>query len=75
MRWLPASLVLVMIALHQDFWFWTDKTLVLGFVPVGLAYHLGYSVLASLTMWVLVRAAWPAQLEQHEPAAADNVEP
>jgi hypothetical protein len=54
---------LAMMAVHQDFWNWRDATLVFGFVPVGLAYHLGYSILASVVMAVLVRRAWPAHLE------------
>jgi hypothetical protein len=57
-------LVVIMVALlHQDFWLWTDKRLVLGFLPIGLAYHIGYSFLAALTMGLLVRFAWPTQLE------------
>jgi len=56
-------MVAAVILLHQDFWFWTDKTLVLGFLPIGLAYHVGFSFLAAAAMWVLVRFAWPASLE------------
>ncbi|MCZ7644099.1 MAG: DUF3311 domain-containing protein [Planctomycetota bacterium] len=56
--------VAAMVALHHDFWFWTDKRLVLGFLPIGLAYHLGYSVLASLAMLGLVRLAWPKDLDE-----------
>jgi hypothetical protein len=33
----------------------------------GLTYHLGYSVLAAITMALLVRFAWPAHLENEEP--------
>jgi hypothetical protein len=64
MRWLLVLGVLLVILIHQDVWFWKDRTLVFGFLPVGLAYHVGYCLLASLTMWVLVRYAWPSQLEQ-----------
>jgi uncharacterized protein DUF3311 len=66
MRWLLALGVIMVILLHQDSWFWRDHSLVFGFLPVGLAYHVGYCLLASLTMWVLVRHAWPEQLEQVE---------
>lgn len=68
MKWRLVLLVLVVIVLHQDVWFWTDKTLVFGFLPIGLAYHGFYSLLASATMWVLVRYAWPSDLERMEPA-------
>ena len=64
MNWLLAAWVAVLIALHQDFWFWTDKTLVFGWLPIGLAYHAGYAVVAALTMAVLVKAAWPKALDE-----------
>lgn len=67
MRWLLTSLVVIVVLLHQDFWLWTDRSLVFGFLPVGLAYHLGYAILASLTMALLVRYAWPRQLERTTP--------
>jgi hypothetical protein len=66
MKWLLVLWVIVVIALHQDIWFWTDKTLVFGFLPVGFAYHIGYSFLAAVTLWILVRFAWPRQLEEGE---------
>jgi hypothetical protein len=56
--------VVGLYALHQDFWFWrTARPLVLGFVPVGLFYHACFSAAAALLMWLLVRFAWPAHLE------------
>jgi hypothetical protein len=63
MKWLLALVVIVVALLHQDFWLWDDKSLVFGFLPIGLAYHIGYSFLAALTMWMLVRFAWPTQLD------------
>lgn len=63
MKLLLAAVVVVVVLLHQDFWFWNDKRLVLGFLPVGLAYHVGYAFLAAATMWLLVRFAWPARLD------------
>ena len=66
MKALFAVLIVIVIALHQDIWFWTDKTLVFGFLPIGLAYHAFYSILAALTMALLVRFLWPAHLEEAE---------
>jgi hypothetical protein len=67
----PLLLVLLVLAvyvLHQDFWNWKKvEPLVFGFLPVGLAYHAGFSVLASITMAILVRFAWPAHLEKIQP--------
>ena len=49
--------------LHQDLWLWTDGTLVFGFLPAGLAYHVGFS-LATAGLWGLaIRFAWPKDLE------------
>jgi hypothetical protein len=53
--------------LHQDLWNWKNADLVFGFVPVGLAYHAAYSILAAIMMAILVKFAWPAHLEQSEP--------
>ncbi len=73
MKWLLTFLVLIVAALHQDFWLWKNKSLVFGFLPIGLAYHLFFSILAAFTMWVLVRFAWPQHLEQFE--SADRIPP
>jgi uncharacterized protein DUF3311 len=67
MKPLLALVVAAVVILHQDFWLWDDRTLVFGFLPAGLVYHLGYSVLAAATLWVLVRFAWPRHLEEDEP--------
>ncbi len=61
-------LVAVVYVLHQDFWNWRRyEPLVFGFLPVGLAYQAGYSLLASATMAVLVKFAWPSHLEEAPP--------
>lgn len=57
--------VVVLYFLHQDFWFWrTAYPLVFGFIPIGLFYHAGFSVAAAILMWLLVKFAWPAHLEE-----------
>lgn len=57
-------LAVILLALHQDFWFWDDhETLVLGFIPIGLAYHAGFS-LAAAGLWALANHfAWPHDVE------------
>jgi hypothetical protein len=51
-------------ALHQDVWFWREaRPLVFGVLPIGLFYHIAYTVAASALMLVLVRWYWPAHLE------------
>ena len=71
------ALVVAMYVLHQDFWNWQRiEPLVFGFLPIGLAYHAAYSILAAGMMAVLVRFAWPRHLEKVEPhtASADQLE-
>ena len=44
-------MVLLVYALHQDFWNWKKyEPLLFGFLPVGLTYHIGYSIAASIMM-------------------------
>ena len=71
-KWALVALVLVVYVLHQDSWNWTNKELVLGVLPVGLAYHAFYSCLAATMMFVLVRLAWPAKLEAEIEALGDK---
>jgi hypothetical protein len=60
-------LILVLYALHQDVWNWREaRPLVFGFLPVGLAYHVAYSVAASVLLWALVKWAWPTHLEEDD---------
>jgi hypothetical protein len=57
-------LVLLVYLLHQDSWNWNRaEPLIFGFLPIGLAYHAAFSVLAAILMAVLVRFAWPAHLD------------
>lgn len=72
MKWLLVAMVLLVYVLHQDNWFWHDRTLIFGVLPVGLAYHAGFSVLASITMALLVRYAWPADIERSVPEGAEQ---
>jgi hypothetical protein len=62
-------LIIGVYLLHQDFWNWNKtEPLVFGFLPVGLAYHAGYSIVAAILMAILVKVAWPKHLENVEPA-------
>ncbi|MBI3269027.1 MAG: DUF3311 domain-containing protein [Planctomycetes bacterium] len=72
MRRLLTALVLALIVLHQDFWLWKDARLVFGFLPAGLAYHAAYSVAAAGLLALLVRFAWPHDLEAIETPLAGS---
>ncbi len=54
---------MVLAVLHQDFWLWDDGSVLLGFLPAGLAYHAGYSLAVGVFWWLVVRFAWPAGLD------------
>jgi hypothetical protein len=59
-----ATIVFIVLAiLHQDFWNWENTSLVLGFVPVGLAYHAGYSIAAAIFWFFVSKFAWPSRIE------------
>jgi hypothetical protein len=54
-----AILVLTLLVLHQDNWFWSDGTLILGFMPVGLLWHACISIAAASTWFLATKIAWP----------------
>jgi hypothetical protein len=54
----------VVIVLRHDYWNWdTPYPLLFGFLPVGLWWQGMVSVLACVMMWLMVRFAWPQELE------------
>ena len=63
-RLLYAALLLLFI-LHNDLWLWDEPQFVLG-LPAGLTYHIGYCIVVSLVMALLVRHAWPRHLDDRE---------
>ena len=69
MRFILASVVIAVYFLHQDLWFWrTARPLVFGFLPIGLFYHPVFCILCSAVMVLLVKFAWP--LDLNSPASA-----
>jgi hypothetical protein len=63
MRKLVFILAIALFILHQDWWLWADGELVLGFVPIGLAYHALFSILAGVVWALAVKFAWPSDIE------------
>ena len=53
------GIVVLLIVLHQDLWFWEDGTLVGGVMPVGLFYHACLSIAAAATWFLATKFAWP----------------
>jgi hypothetical protein len=59
------TLTAAMAVLHQDFWNWRTATpLAFGFMPAGLFYHACYTLGCIVLVAMLVRFAWPAELER-----------
>jgi hypothetical protein len=56
----------LLFLLHNDWWFWSDGSIVLG-LPVGLLYHVLYMLATAAVMAFVVRFAWPGRLEVDEP--------
>ena len=57
--------VIALYFLHQDVWFWrTARPFVLGFLPIGLAYHAAFCLASAALMWALTKYAWPTHLDE-----------
>ncbi len=64
-RWMLYIGLVVLFLLHNDFWFWDNSKQVLG-LPIGLAYHIGFCVAATILMALVVKYAWPHYLQDEE---------
>lgn len=70
MKTLVYGLIVLLAIVHQDFWWWDDsETLVLGFMPIGLAYHAGVSAAAGVLWALAVRYCWPKAVDVPDEAA------
>ena len=56
-------LVVLLAIVHFDFWFWDDRTLLFGFLPVGLGFHAGFSIACGVVWLMAVKFCWPADVE------------
>lgn len=72
MRYVIWGIIVLLIILHQDIWFWDDPTLVFGFMPIGLLYHAGISVAASVTWYLATIYCWPSHLEEETLAVIED---
>lgn len=55
-------IVLVMFILHNSYWLWylDDKVpLLFGFMPFAFSFYVGYTVLAVISMFFIIKFAWP----------------
>lgn len=70
-RWILYLALIAMYLLHKDFWFWRNPALVIG-LPVGLVYHIAFCVAMAVLMAMLVKYAWPSQLEIEKDDSVDK---
>ncbi|MGK0239340.1 MAG: DUF3311 domain-containing protein [Verrucomicrobiia bacterium] len=66
MKSLAIAFMFVLFVLHQDFWLKDNGTLVMGFLPASLAYHMAFTFLAAIGWCFMVRFAWPHFPEDDE---------
>ena len=53
------GLVILLIILRQDIWFWSDSRLVFGFIPITLLYQVCISLGAGFVWYLATIYAWP----------------
>ncbi len=72
MKYVVWGLIVALVVLHQDNWFWDNDTLVFGFMPIGLLYHAGISVCAAITWYLATLFIWPEELEHVDGPESDK---
>jgi hypothetical protein len=61
----------LLLFLHEDFWWKSDPRLVFGILPVSLAYHIVWTLLVAVGWFLVARFCWPAGLDG-DPALRSN---
>lgn len=69
--WLLVSLLIIF---HQDFWNWDNDYCLFGFLPIGLAYHIGVSLSAAFVWFLACFIAWPAGVDDFETDSSQSEE-
>ena len=76
MRILVIGLIILLAILPPDWWWWDEKEpLVLGFMPIGLAWHAGISLAAGLVGLLAVMFCWPAHRDEVDGVEGGGDEP
>ena len=58
------ALIALLAILHYDFWNWEDRSLMFGFMPIGLFYQALISIGAAVAWALVVKFAWPTHIEE-----------
>lgn len=64
MKLITAIFMVALVFAHQDFWWWDQyEPLILGFLPIGLAWHMSISLLTSAVGYLAIRYFWTSTHE------------
>lgn len=55
--------MILLAIFHQDWWLKDNPNLVFGFLPASLAYHMGFVLAVALGWLLVVKFAWPDELD------------
>ena len=72
MKRLVLALIVLLLVLHQDVWWWDSiDPVFFGFMPIGLAFHVVLSLATAVVLGLAVIYLWPAGVEvaDHEAVA------
>ena len=72
MRNVVYGLLVLLYVLHTDVWYWTDPRIVAS-LPIGVTYHVVWTLLVSAVFWLAVRHAWPSELERNVEGRANDL--
>jgi hypothetical protein len=67
MKYVAWTLICLLVVLHQCTSPWQSEKLWLGFIPGVLGYHLAITLAAAGAWALVVKFAWPENLERHPP--------
>ena len=59
MKYAVWGLIVLLIVVHQDVWFWDDRTLLFGVLPITLAFHVGISLASAFAWYLATVYCWP----------------
>ncbi|MBI1826936.1 MAG: hypothetical protein HY287_15825 [Planctomycetes bacterium] len=72
MRKVIWGLLFLLAVLHQDFWNWNRiDPLIFDFIPIGLAYQIGVSIVAAILWAFAVHYCWPKDVDVPDSEAFD----
>ena len=75
MKYFVWALFIALVILHHDVWWWErHEPFVFGFIPVGLAHHVGISLMAVVTWALAIRFCWPSHLDELDAASEPEAE-